>query len=80
MKVVIGALVPSFITMRNTFSDNLPTNDFICMIIFLAISATLQAFPVDAWKEIGKYAGALTMVTFITLVAVCCGKAHGVGP
>lgn len=73
-------MIPSFITMRNTFSTNLPTNDFICMIIFLAISAILQAFPIGAWTRIGKYAGALTMITFITIVAVCCGKANGVGP
>lgn len=66
--------------MHNGLSINLPMNDFICMIIFLALSAALQAFKINAWTEIGKYAGICTIVTFITIVAVCCGKAGGVGP
>lgn len=73
-------MAPSFLTMRNSFSDDLPTNDFICMIIFLALSAVLQAFGVGAWRYLGKYGGTLTLITFITITAICCGRAGGVGP
>ena len=80
VKVVVGAMIPSFLTMHNSFSTNLPTNDFICMVVFIVVSAVLQAFKIKAWTEIGKYGGALTVITFITIVSVCCAEAGGVGP
>ncbi|KAK9900701.1 hypothetical protein P389DRAFT_208144 [Cystobasidium minutum MCA 4210] len=80
LKVVIGAMAPSFLTMHNSFSTNLPTNDFICMVIFLAISGFLQAFGVGAWRQLGRYAGTFTFITFIAITAVCCGRAGGAGP
>lgn len=77
---MIGAMAPSFITMRNTMSDDLPTNDFICLVIFVVISAVLQAFGVSSWKYIGRYGGILTLVCFTTIVSVTCAEAGGVGP
>lgn len=66
--------------MRNSFSENLPTNDFICLIIFVVISLTFQALSVNAWRIIGPYGAVLTGVAFIAIVATCCGKAGGLGP
>ncbi|KAK9900702.1 hypothetical protein P389DRAFT_208145 [Cystobasidium minutum MCA 4210] len=80
LKVVIGAVIPSFTTMHNSFSSSLPTNDFICLIIFLAICIVGQAYPPDAWRTIGKVAAVFTVVTFVTIVSLCCSEAGGVGP
>lgn len=73
-------MIPSFITMRNTFGDPLPTSHFICMVIFLLVSAVLQAFGLGAWRYIGRVGSVLTLITFVTIVAVTCGEAGGVGP
>lgn len=80
MKVVICALFPGFARMRNSFNDNIPTNDFICMILFLVCSASLNCAPVNTWRIFGPYAAMLTLTAFIAIVAVCCSKADGVGP
>lgn len=66
--------------MRNTLGDPLPTNDLICMIIFLLISAFLQWFGVASWRYLGRPGGILTSITFVTIVAVTCSDAGGVGP
>lgn len=80
VKVVVGAIIPSFIRMRNSFSENLPTNDFICLIIFLVLSAVFQSLTVNVWRIIGPYGAVLTGIAFIAIVATCCGKAGGLRP
>lgn len=81
VKVVIGALIPSFITMHNSFnSDKLPTNDFICLVIFLGVCLVLQYRPAHAWNTIGQIGGICTLITFIAITILCCVKAGGAGP
>lgn len=73
-------MIPSFATMHNSFSGTLPTNDFICMTIFLVLSVIFYHLPVNTWRLIGPYAAMVTFIAFITILAVCCSKANGVGP
>lgn len=80
LKQVIGALIPGFLTMRNTMSESLPTNDCICMILFIALSSVLHAYPPNSWRLLGKIGAGCTSVTYIALVAICMTKAGGGGP
>jgi NCS1 family nucleobase:cation symporter-1 len=73
-------MIPSFATMPNNLGNALPTNDFICMLIFLLFSVIFYYLPVNTWRIIGPYAAMVTFIAFITIVAVCCSKAGGVGP
>lgn len=73
-------MLPSCATMQNSFSKAIPTNDFICMCIFLLFSVIFYYLPVNTWRIIGPYAAMVTFIAFITIVAVCCSKAGGVGP
>lgn len=66
--------------MPNSFSENPPTNDFICMIIFLMLLAVFQSQSVNVWRIIGPYGAVLTGLAFVAMVATCCGKAGGLGP
>lgn len=66
--------------MHNSFNKEIPTNDFICLIIFLACSAIFHYSPVNTWRIIGPYAAGITFIAYLAILAVCCGKAKGVGP
>lgn len=82
VEVVITALIPSFPRIPNTFSEgsNITPSELICVFIFWIICLIMVWFPPSTFKNAAKVASVAVLITFITIVSVCCARAGGAGP
>ncbi|KAJ7082975.1 NCS1 nucleoside transporter family [Mycena epipterygia] len=82
VKVVIAALWPSFLTMKNTLPEStaMETNDCIAMIVFWVISLPLLAVPPEYYKTPFRYATLSITVTALAMLVWALAKEGGGGP
>jgi NCS1 family nucleobase:cation symporter-1 len=82
LEVVITSIIPSFRDIPNTFgrgSDVTPS-ELICVFIFWIICLVMVWFPPTVFKHAAKVASVAVLITFISIVSVCCARAGGAGP
>ncbi|EJU00535.1 NCS1 nucleoside transporter [Dacryopinax primogenitus] len=82
VKVVIGAIWPSFYTLPNTLppSANMELNDFIAFIIFTVISLPLIYIPPEYYRKPFLGASISITITAFTILIWALAKEHGGGP
>ena len=80
LKVVIGAIAPSFLTMENTLGRTLTTNDLISILLFWTVLLILHWWGIDLIRKIAREAALVVFVTILSIVITCLVKAKGVGP
>ncbi|KAF5374310.1 hypothetical protein D9758_004636 [Tetrapyrgos nigripes] len=82
VKVVIAAIWPSFLTMKNTLptSASMETNDFIATMIFWLVSLPLLAIPPEYYKVPLRYATLSITVTAFAMFIWALAKEGGGGP
>ncbi|KAK7445174.1 hypothetical protein VKT23_009605 [Stygiomarasmius scandens] len=82
VKVVIGAIWPSFLTMKNTLPEGtaMETNDCIAVIVFWVLSLPLLAVPPEYYKVPFRYATASITVTAFAMFIWALAKEGGGGP
>ncbi|KAK7024500.1 hypothetical protein VNI00_016252 [Paramarasmius palmivorus] len=82
VKVVIAAIWPSFLTMKNTLpaSAAMETNDLIAVMIFWTLSLPLLLVPPEVYRVPFKYATVSITVTAFVLLIWALAKEGGGGP
>ncbi|KAF5374313.1 hypothetical protein D9758_004633 [Tetrapyrgos nigripes] len=82
VKVVIAAIWPSFLTMKNTLptSASMETNDFVATMIFWLVSLPLLAIPPEYYKVPFRYATLSITVTAFAMFIWALAKEGGGGP
>ncbi|KAJ7166348.1 NCS1 nucleoside transporter family [Mycena crocata] len=82
VKVVIAAIWPSFLTIKNTLpvATAMATNDCIAMIVFWVVSLPLLAVPPEYYKTPFRYATASITVTALGMFIWALAKEGGGGP
>ncbi|THV00163.1 NCS1 nucleoside transporter family [Dendrothele bispora CBS 962.96] len=82
IKVVIGAIWPSFLTMKNTLPEGtaMETNDCIAVILFWVLSLPLLAVPPELYKVPFRYATASITIAAFALFIWALAKQGGGGP
>ncbi|KAF5374309.1 hypothetical protein D9758_004637 [Tetrapyrgos nigripes] len=81
-KVVIAAIWPSFLTMKNTLpeSAHMETNDCIAVIVFWVASLPWLIIPPEYYRVPFRFGSFSITVTAFTLLAWCLAKEGGAGP
>ncbi|KAJ7465096.1 NCS1 nucleoside transporter family [Mycena latifolia] len=82
MKVVIAALFPGFLTMKNTLPETvaMETNDCIAMMIFWVISLPLLVIPPENYKRPFRYATISVTISVFAIFVWAVSKEGGGGP
>lgn len=82
VKVVIGAIWPSFYTLHNTLpeSSGIELNTFIGLIIFAAVSYVLLLIPPERYRKPFVVGSVLITITVISIFIWALAKEGGGGP
>ncbi|KAH9895754.1 NCS1 nucleoside transporter family [Cubamyces lactineus] len=82
VKVVIGAIWPSFYTLRNTLpeSTGIETNDLIGILIFAALSVPLMLVPPEHFRKPFLIGSIVITITTFSIFVWAVAKEGGGGP
>ncbi|OSD00410.1 NCS1 nucleoside transporter family [Trametes coccinea BRFM310] len=82
VKVVIGAIWPSFYTLRNTLPESagIETNDLIGILIFAALSVPLMLVPPEYFRKPFLVGSIIITITTFAIFVWAIAKEGGGGP
>lgn len=82
MTAVLGAMFPSFHSMKNTLpaSAHMTTSEFTGYVVYQLLTIPMLWMPPDKTKKLFIYMNIISFVTLLSIFIWALHEAHGAGP